>query len=168
VADPFLGEVRIMGFGFAPKGWAQCLGQTLAIQQNRALWSLLGNMYGGNGTTTFALPDFAARVPVHVSPAMQQGQAGGEAAHPLTAAEMPSHSHSVSASLEKPPQSQPSAATYVANSAPANIWGPLQAAQTMQGTMIGTAGGNVPHENRMPFLALNFCIALAGIYPTAT
>jgi len=166
MAEPFLGEVRIMGFNFAPKGWAQCLGQKMPINQNQALFALLGTFYGGDGRTTFALPGFSGRVPVHRGSGFTQGQAGGEPAHTLTISETPAHSHQVNADGTQPSTNSPSSNAYVANSSPPNLWGPLTSPQAMTPAMIGNAGGSQPHENRMPYLALMFCIALVGIFPS--
>jgi microcystin-dependent protein len=166
MAEPFLGEVRVMGFNFAPKGWAQCFGQTLPINQNQALFALLGTRYGGNGQTTFALPNFSGRVPIHRGNGHTQGEVGGEAAHTLTLAETPAHSHLVNADGTAPSTNQPSSTAYLANSSPQNLWGPASNVQAMAAGMISNVGGSQPHENRMPFLALTFCVALQGIFPS--
>jgi microcystin-dependent protein len=166
MAEPFIGEVRLMSFNFAPKGWAQCFGQFMPINQNQALFSLLGNMYGGNGQTTFALPNFSGRVPIHRGLGFIQGQAGGEPAHTLTISETPAHVHAVNADGTQPSTNQPSSNAYLANSSPPNLWGPVANPQAMAVAMIGNSGGSQPHENRMPFLAVTFCIALQGIFPS--
>ena len=166
MAEPFLAEVRIMSFGFAPRGWAQCFGQLMPINQNQALFSLLGTQFGGNGQTTFALPDFSARVPMHRGLGHTIGEAGGQASVTLTTAQMPAHSHLVSARSTPGQSNQPSPNASLAGSTPQNMWGAATSLQPMDGAMVGPAGGSQAHENRMPFLALNFAIALQGIYPS--
>ena len=166
MAEPFLAEVRIMSFDFAPKGWAQCFGQLLPINQNQALFSLLGTTFGGNGQTTFALPQFSARVPVHVGAGITLGETAGEDRHNLTQSEMPAHTHFVNADGTPPTSNAPSANAFLANSSPQNLWGSASNLQPMDPAMISSTGGNQPHENRMPFLALTFCIALQGIFPS--
>lgn len=165
MADPFLGQISIQAFEFAPKGWALCNGQLLPINQNQALFSLLGTTYGGDGRTTFALPNLQGRVPVHRGSSFTQGQAGGEAAHTLVTAEMPAHNHTP----------QGTAATINAGSPVSNTWG--QAATpaysnvttgltAMVAGTIGQGGSNQPHNNQPPYLVLNFVIALVGIFPS--
>ena len=166
MSEPFLGEVRIMSFNFAPKGWAQCFGQFLPINQNQALFALLGTTYGGNGQTTFGLPNFSARVPIHIGNGHTQGEVGGETAHTVSISEMPAHSHFVNADGTQPSGNQPSSAAYLANSSPPNLWGAVSGVQTMDPAMIANTGGSQAHMNMMPSLVLNFCIALVGIFPS--
>jgi len=164
MGTPFLGEVRIVSFNFAPMGWAFCNGQVLAINQNTALFALLGTTYGGNGQTTFALPNLQGRIPIHTGNGFVQGQQGGETSHTLLAAEMPAHNHSVVASSNPADQGTPrgnywayeSANAYSTNTPDANLW--PQA--------ISSAGGGQPHNNLSPYLVVNFCIALQGIFPS--
>ena len=169
VPDPFIGEIRIFAFGFAPQGWALCNGQLLPINQNQALFSLLGTTYGGNGTTTFALPDLRSRVPVHqgqgpgLSP-YAEGQAGGTEAVTLAAAQMPQHTHPVNASSGAATSGNPAGHT-LARSA-SHIYHPESGQHTvMDANMLGEAGGSQPHDNIQPYLAVTFCIALNGIFP---
>ena len=166
MAEPFLAEIRIMSFAFAPKGWAQCFGQLLPINQNQALFALLGTTYGGNGQTTFALPDLQARVPMHTSDSHTRGEKGGVDRVNLNVSQMPQHTHFVNADGTQPSSNAPSNTAFLANSSPPSLWGPPSNLQPMDGAMIGNSGGNQPHENRQPFLALTFCIALQGIFPS--
>jgi microcystin-dependent protein len=169
VSEPFLGEIRLFGFNFAPTGWAMCNGQILPINQNTALFSLLGTQYGGNGTSTFALPDLRSRVPLH------QGQGAGLSSYvmgetigsesvTLAAAQMPVHSHNVQASNAKATTKNPSAA--VPGHPPDDTYDAAPDGTLMDASMIAPAGGNQPHENRQPLLVVNFCIALQGIFPS--
>jgi len=169
MADPFLSEIRIFAFNFAPQGWATCDGQVMQINQNSALYSLLGVKYGGNGTSTFGLPNLNGRVPVAMNGAAgtitgAQGAIGGEASHVLQAAEVPVHTHTVNVSSTVANQPLPAAhvlaAPLTAIYAPDN---PAKAA-TLDSSSVATVGG-AGHENRQPSLGLNFCIALTGIYP---
>ena len=163
-SDPYLSEIQIFAFDFAPRGWAQCSGQVLPIAQNQALFSLLGTTYGGNGQTTFALPDLRGRVPLHTGIGFAQGQTGGEEVHTLTVQEIPSHTHAVTAS----------SATANETSPVGNIWAKGDTAPPYKNTSnaamnagaMGYSGGNQPHENRMPYLAINYCISLQGIFPS--
>jgi Microcystin-dependent protein len=178
MAEPFLGQIMLVGFTFAPRGWAFCSGQLLPIAQNTALFSLLGTTYGGNGQTTFALPDLRGRVAVGMGqgPGLPQiflGEVSGETAHTLLVTEMPSHNHSVRAS------------TNTANSANPNGNSLAVGQVTLQGTAETVsmyvnaapnvslnlqselpAGGSQPHNNMQPYLGMNYVIALAGIFPS--
>jgi microcystin-dependent protein len=164
MGTPFLGELRIVAFNFAPKGWAECNGQFLPINQNQALFSLLGTMYGGNGQTTFALPDLRGRTPLHVGSGFIQGQAGGQEAHTITMAEMPAHNHFVQASKNNG-DSQTGAGLVLGQVAGRLYTDPPGNTTLAPGT-IGNVGGNQPHENRQPFTVLNVVIALQGIFPS--
>lgn len=163
MGEPYLSEIRIVSFNFPPKGWAFCNGQILPINQNQALFSLLGTTYGGNGQTTFALPNLRGRIPVHTGSGFVLGQSAGEAAHTLIISEVPAHSHSVVASSNTADQSTPQN-NYWANS------GSNQYAtgtdSTLNGAALSNAGGSQPHNNLAPYLGLNFCIALQGIFPS--
>jgi microcystin-dependent protein len=161
MAEPFLGELRLMSFNFPPKAWALCNGQFMPINQNQALFSLLGTMYGGNGQTTFALPDLRGRVPLHVGGGFSQGQSFGEQAHTVTQSEMPSHNHFVSASNAPGAQADPAFPAQFANG-----YGPPSTLTTLNPATIGNTGGSQPHENRQPLLVLSWCIALQGIFPS--
>jgi microcystin-dependent protein len=160
MSEPFLGELKLMSFNFAPKAWAQCNGQLLPINQNQALFALLGTMYGGNGQTTFALPDLRGRVPVHRG-TLTQGQRLGEESHTLNSGEMAAHNHNVAASSQNGDQADPKILAGASNaySAPSNL------TAIAPGT-VSNVGGSQPHENRQPSLVLNWCIALQGIFPS--
>jgi microcystin-dependent protein len=165
MSEPFIGEIRVFGFGYAPKGWAQCNGQLLAINQNQALFSLLGTYYGGNGTTSFGLPDLRGRTPVFWGNGISLGQAAGEEGHTLIQAEMPMHTHMVNASSNGPSTKSPDGALW-ANTADVPSYATGSPNATMNAAAISSAGGSQAHENRQPYLALNFCIATVGIYPS--
>jgi microcystin-dependent protein len=165
MSTPFLGEIKIISWNYAPKGWAFCNGQFLPINQNQALFSLLGTMYGGNGQTTFALPDFRGRVPVHVGAGFNQGQAAGEPVHTLTQSEMPQHIHFFNSRNVVATASAPDNTVVIANS-PSNAYAPSGAAVALAANLVSNVGGSQPHENRQPYLVLNFIIALQGIFPS--
>lgn len=173
MADFFLGEIRIVAFPYAPKGWAQCNGQTLPISQNQALFALLGTQYGGNGTTTFALPDFRGRAPMHRSSEYPIGARGGEATHTLAMTEMPAHTHTVAASTTATGGSA-NPTNNVLGGGNDVYWAPPvvtpppppPALTALHPSTIPAAGSSQPHENMQPYLALNFCIALTGIFPS--
>ena len=169
MSEPFLGEIRMFGFGFAPQGWAQCNGQLLPISQNTALFSLLGTTYGGDGTTTFALPDMQSRVPVcqGQGPGLSsytEGQAGGAETVTLAATQMPGHTHPVKASSGAAGSDQPEGRA-LARSASHIYTAKPDTSTVMNADMLGDAGGSQPHGNIQPYLAVNFCIALTGIFP---
>jgi microcystin-dependent protein len=167
MAEPFLSEIRIMSFNFAPRGWALCNGQLLPINQNQGLFSLLGTTFGGDGRVNFALPNLQGRVPIHVGNGHTLGQNGGEQAHTLTNSELPTHSHvvnasSVTATLEAP------ANTEVLGAAAVNLYRSPTSLEGMDVGIVGNNGGSQAHTNMQPFLALNFSIALQGIFPSPT
>ncbi len=159
--EPFLAEIKMISFNFPPRGWALCNGQFLPINQNQALFALLGTTYGGNGQTTFALPDLRGRTPVHFGSGINQGQVGGEQNHTLTLAELAAHSHIAQAN-SGPPGAGPvngvwaSQAGY-SSAAPNNVLHP---------SSISPVGGSQAHTNMQPYLVINFVIALQGIFPS--
>lgn len=168
MAEPFLAEIRIMSFSFPPKGWALCNGQLLPINQNQALFSLLGTTYGGDGRTTFALPNLQARVPIHMGDGHALGETGGEQSHTLSIAETPSHSHQVAASSNATGGSASPNANFLGggnNVYAAPNAGPLT---QLRPDAITPVGGSQAHMNMQPFLTLSFCIALQGIFPSQT
>ncbi|MEA2870126.1 MAG: hypothetical protein QOH67_102 [Hyphomicrobiales bacterium] len=170
MAEPFLGEIRIMSFGYNPQGWAMCNGQFLPINQNQALFSLLGTTYGGNGQTTFALPDLRGQVPIHRGSGFTQGQKGGEQAHTVTISELPTHTHVLSGSSAVGnainPRPQNTSGTLFAQDPGKAYFPSLQSATALNSGSIGPVGGSQAHLNMQPFLVLNFCIALQGIFPS--
>ena len=164
MAEPFLSEIRLMSFNFAPKGWAQCNGQFLPINQNQALFALLGTTFGGDGRVNFALPDFRGRTPIHVGQGHINGEKAGEQAHTLTIGELPSHTHWANGSSTPAETNVPTNAAYlgaVSNgyTAPNNL-------VALNPGMITNAGGSQAHQNMQPYLTICFCIALQGIFPS--
>ncbi len=164
MAEPFLSEIRIMSFNFPPKGWAFCNGQLLPINQNQALFALLGTTYGGNGQTNFALPNLQGRTPIHVGSGYTLGQAGGAQANTLTTTTLPQHTHVLSASPSTGTAAGPNGA-FLANGGSDVYVGP-QNFVAMNAGAVGNVGGGQPHENMQPYLTLSFCIALQGIFPS--
>lgn len=171
MAEPFLSEIRITSFSFAPRGWALCDGQLLPINQNQALFSLLGTTFGGDGRVNFALPDLRGRVPIHVGAGHTLGERGGEQAHTLSIAEIPQHAHVLSASSAAGNAVNPrplSGGTLLAKD-PGNAYAPAPQNLTSFNTAsVTNTGGSQAHLNMQPFLALTFSIALQGIFPSPT
>ena len=169
MATPFVGQISIVSFNFAPRGWARCDGALLPINQNQALFSLLGTQYGGNGQTNFALPDLRGRAAVHRSGSELQGQALGAERVTLTVAQIPAHTHALQASAD-PAQSNLPAGALPAARVPGgpSLFGTVNEVKpvTMSGAALATAGSSQPHENMAPFNTLNFVIALQGIFPS--
>ncbi|NLG96046.1 MAG: phage tail protein [Chloroflexi bacterium] len=166
MAEPFLSEIRMMSFNFAPKGWALCNGQLLPINQNQALFSLLGTTYGGDGQTTFALPDLRGRVPIHVGNGHKLGDRGGEPAHTLSIDELPEHTHSFTGTKLDGTTNNPSGAVPARSFT--DRYGPPSSLVSMDSASISNTGGSQAHDNMQPFLTLTFAIALQGIFPTPT
>ena len=163
MAEPFLSEIRIMSFVFAPKGWALCNGQLLPINQNQALFSLLGTTFGGDGRVNFALPDLRGRTPIHVGSGHTLGEQGGQQAHTLSIAELPTHTHLV--------QAQPNTGTQLSAvnallSQASNVYRVDDNLTSLNPATITNVGGSQAHLNMQPFLTLSFCIALQGIFPS--
>jgi microcystin-dependent protein len=167
MAEPFLSEIRIMSFPFAPKGWALCNGQLLPINQNQALFSLLGTTFGGDGRVNFGLPDLRSRTPIHVGGSHTLGERGGEAAHTLSIAELPTHTHVMTGtSTSTDPNGVTIPLGNVLASGPGEIYAPAGNLAAMNASSVTNAGGSQAHLNLQPFLTLNFCIALQGIFPS--
>jgi microcystin-dependent protein len=167
MSEPFLSEIRIMSFGFAPKGWAMCNGQLLPINQNQPLFSLLGTTFGGDGRVNFALPDLRGRTPIHVGSGHTLGERGGEQAHTLSIAELPTHTHVLNASSQTgnapvpfgPNGNVMAVSSTLVYSSPNNL-------VAMNAGSVTNTGGSQAHLNMQPFLTLTFCIALQGIFPS--
>ena len=163
MAEPFLSEIRLMSFVFAPKGWALCDGQLLPINQNQALFSLLGTTFGGDGRVNFALPDLRGRVPIHVGGGRTLGELGGEQAHTVTLAELPTHTHPLTGSASDADVVLPTDNVVGRSS---QLYGPATQLTALDPSTNGSTGGSQPHLNMQPFLTLSFCIALQGIFPS--
>jgi microcystin-dependent protein len=166
MADPFMAEIRIMSFNFPPKGWAFCDGQLLSINQNTALFSLLGTTFGGDGRVNFGLPDLRGRTPIHVGSGHTLGELGGEQSHTLSISEIPVHNHVLRASSSSGDQSNPNG-NILARTAN-NFYGPPANLTSLNPQTVAGMGGNQAHQNMQPYLVLSFCIALQGIFPSAT
>lgn len=169
MADPFLGEIRPVGYNFAPRGWAFCAGQIISIAQNTALFSLLGTTYGGNGQTTFALPDLQGRVPISEGqgPGLQGyslGEQGGVNTVTLTTAQLPAHRHSAPATGAAADAYDPSG--HAPAIAPRQVYGSPAAGAALASSAVAPAGGGVPHNNLMPYLVISYVIALQGVFPS--
>ena len=162
MSEPFLAEIRLVGFNFAPRGWAFCDGQILPINQNQSLYSLLGTTYGGDGRTSFALPDLRGRTPTHKGDSIKLGTKGGAETVVLNAAEMPQHRHSMRAAPEAANQVAPKGNLL----AGADIYADAAALKAAKGASVSSVGGGQGHENMQPYLAVNFCIALRGLFPS--
>lgn len=167
MSTPFLGSLMSAAFSFAPKGWALCNGQTMPIGQNQALFSLLGTTFGGNGTTTFLLPDLRSRTPISFGSGHNMGTSGGEEMHTLVVAELPGHTHPLSAS-----GASSGLTTNLSGNSPAitpsgsPLYGPPQNVVAMNGGVLAQSGNSQAHENRQPFLVINWVISLSGIFPS--
>lgn len=166
MAEPFLSEIRIMSFGFPPKGWALCNGQLLPINQNQALFSLLGTTFGGDGRVNFALPNLQGRTPIHVGNGHTLGEAAGQQAHTLSISELPTHTHV--ARFSTTAATTDNGASNVPAQTVTPIYGPAQSLVAMAPGSVANVGGSQAHLNMQPFLTLNFCIALQGIFPSPT
>ncbi len=164
MSEPFLAEIRIVGFNFAPRGWAFCDGQILPINQNQSLYSLLGTIYGGDGRTSFALPEMRGRTSIHVGNGHTQGQKTGEETHTLNETEMPAHTHAAMASTSD--TNAPIPANNMLAKTSSEAYGANANPVEMNPASISPSGGGQGHENMQPFIALNYCIALQGLFPS--
>ena len=163
MSEPFLGELKIISWNFPPKGWAFCNGQLLPINQNQALFSLLGTMYGGDGRVNFALPDMRGRAPIHVGNGLIQGERGGAEFHTLSQSELPAHVHVAQASNQAANGALPTNNILASAN---NFYTSPASLTTLHPASVTNVGGSQPHENRQPFLVLNYIIALQGIFPS--
>ena len=167
MSDAFLGEIRLFSFDFPPQGWAFCDGAFLPINQNQPLYSLLGPTFGGNGQVNFALPDLRGRTPIHMGAGFSRGTAGGEEAHTLSVAELPTHVHLVSAQNVTATTPDPTNGLLSASSSAVGaVYGAATQLAAMGAAAVTVVGGSQPHTNMQPYLSLNFCIALQGMFPT--
>lgn len=169
MSEPFLSEIKIVSFNFPPKGWAMCNGQLLPINQNQALFALLGTTYGGNGQTNFALPNLRGRVPNSFGQGLSLGQAAGEEAHTLTISELPAHTHITQGTSEPhvaSPENYQPIPTGALLATVNGMYGNPTNQTTLHPSTITSVGGSQAHENRSPYLVLNFIIALQGIFPS--
>ena len=177
MSDPFIGQIVSFGFNFAPANWALCQGQLMAISQNETLYTLIGTTFGGDGSTTFGLPNLSGTVPVNQGQSSGNsnyvmGQVSGTESVTLTTNTIPSHTHAVVTSNAGGTTNIPSSSTFLSNEGPGTpavttyVPGAPATQTALAGTTIGVSGGSVPHENRQPFLCINYCIALYGVYPS--
>jgi microcystin-dependent protein len=166
MTEPFMSEIRLMSFVFAPKGWALCNGQLLPISQNQALFSLLGTTFGGDGQVNFALPDLRGRTPIHVGSGHTLGARGGEQAHTVSIAELPTHTHVVNASSTTGNTPVPTGDLLA--DTPSQVYAPPAKLVALHSGSVTNTGGSQAHLNMQPFLTLSFCIALQGIFPSPT
>jgi microcystin-dependent protein len=168
MSEPFLSEIKLVSFNFAPKGWALCNGQFLPINQNQALFALLGTTYGGNGQTTFALPNVRGRVPIHIGNGHTLGEAAGSTSVTVNIQQLPTHLHPLQATTVQAQNGTNSAAPsrVLANSNFSFFWTSPAGLQPFAPNSITSIGGSQPHNNMMPYLVLNFIIALQGIFPS--
>jgi len=165
MAEPFLSEIRIFSFNFAPKGWALCNGQLLPINQNQALFALLGTTFGGDGRVNFALPNLQARTPIHVGSGHPLGQSAGAQTHTLSLAELPSHTHVARAVSAQATTAVPNG-NMLATAKGGAVYAAAASPTPLSPATVANVGGGQAHSNMQPFLALNFCIALQGIFPS--
>jgi microcystin-dependent protein len=166
MSQPFIGEIRMFAGNFAPVGWAFCNGALIPIDQNDALFQLIGTTYGGDGQTTFALPDLQSRVPVHAGPGFALGQTGGAETVTLTVSQIPAHNHVPQASSTAGIQSSPSNGVWAQSTL--GQFSSAAPSVTMAPAALGSSGGSQPHDNMIPFLAVNFILSLFGIFPSQT
>ena len=168
MSSPFIGEIRMFGGNFAPVGWAFCDGSLIPISENDALFNLIGTTYGGDGQNTFALPDLRSRIPVHVGPGFALGQSGGVESVTLTTSQIPAHGHVPQSFSTGGNQNTPAVGVWALSSAGSAYASNTAPTLAMDPGAIGTTGGSQPHDNMVPFLAVNFILSLFGIFPSQT
>jgi microcystin-dependent protein len=166
MSEPFLSEIKIVSFNFPPKGWALCNGQFLPINQNQALFALLGTTYGGNGQTTFALPNLRGQVPIHMGNGHTLGEKAGSTSVTVNIQQLPTHLHPLNATTTTATTNAPSTSVVLATSSATTLYKSPNALETMASNAVTSVGGSQPHNNMMPYLVLNFIIALQGIFPS--
>jgi microcystin-dependent protein len=166
MSEPFISEIRMFGGTFAPVGWLMCNGQILPISDYTALYNLIGTTYGGDGQTTFGLPDLRGRMPIHQGPGNQVGESGGTETVTLVSAQMPAHSHTVGASSVAGTQDSPANGVWANSGTDLSLYNATVGPLSMAPAAITIAGGSQPHDNMMPFTTLSFIIATDGIYPS--
>jgi microcystin-dependent protein len=166
MSSPFIGEIRMFAGNFAPAGWAFCDGSLLSISEFTALFQLIGTTYGGDGQTTFALPDLRSRVPVHVGPGFVLGQSGGVETVTLTVSQLPAHTHAAAADNNTGTAAAPGGNVWAASNNYYQFAPGSGAATPMNAGAVALSGGNQPHDNMIPFLAVNFILSLFGIFPS--
>lgn len=164
MSEPYVGEIRMVGFNFAPNGWALCNGQLLAISQYDTLFNLIGTTYGGDGQQTFALPNLQGRIPFHQGNSFVLGQTSGTETVTLVTSQLPTHTHPLAANSSGGSQSAPTGGYWAQSTL--DQYSTAAASHSMAATAVGSAGGSQPHDNMPPFLVINFVISLFGIYPT--
>jgi microcystin-dependent protein len=168
MSSPFIGEIRMFGGNFAPAGWAFCDGSLIPISENDALFTLIGTTYGGDGQSTFALPDLRSRIPVHVGPGFALGQSGGVESVTLTTSQIPAHNHPPLAVSSPGTQASPQGGVWAESNPNLNQYSNVAPTLAMDPGAIGATGGSQPHDNMVPFLAVNFILSLFGIFPSQT
>jgi microcystin-dependent protein len=166
MSSPFIGEIRMFAGNFAPAGWAFCNGALMDIAQNDALFNLIGTTYGGDGQTTFALPNLQSRIPIHVGPGFALGQMAGVESVTLTTSQMPAHSHAAQGNSSAGTQSDPAGGVWAQSTL--GQFSSAAPTLTMAPAALGSSGGSQPHDNMMPFLVVNFILSLFGIFPSQT
>ncbi len=164
MSSPFIGEIRMFAGNFAPQGWSFCDGSLIPISENDALFNLIGTTYGGDGQSTFALPDLRSRVPVHAGPGFTLGQAGGEETVTLTVQQIPAHIHVPQAKSAAGNRASPAGSVWAASSL--NQYTANTPSSSMDAAALGSAGGSQPHDNMVPFLVVNFILSLFGVFPS--
>jgi microcystin-dependent protein len=166
MSEPYIGEIRMVGFNFAPQGWAVCDGSSRPIAEYEALFNLIGTTYGGDGQATFNLPDLRGRLPVHPAAAQVIGQSGGQEAVAVSTNDVPAHTHPAAAVTAAGNQSSPVGNVWAATTGGTNLYSSSVGTATLNPGAVSQAGGNQPHDNLSPYVVLNFIISLFGVFPS--